>query len=43
MMTLHKEEIAMEDVKKNLGIEIPDDEEITEETIAELTDGRGEE
>lgn len=33
----------MEDIKKTLGIEIPDDEEITEETIAELTDGRGEE
>lgn len=32
----------MEDIKKTLGIEIPDDEEITEETIAELTDGRGE-
>lgn len=33
----------MEDIKKTLGIEIPDDEEITKETIAELTDGRGEE
>lgn len=33
----------MKDIKKTLGIEIPDDEEITEETIAELTDGRGEE
>lgn len=33
----------MEDIKKTLGIEIPDDEEITEETIAELTDERGEE
>lgn len=33
----------MEDIKKTLGIKIPDDEEITEETIAELTDGRGEE
>ncbi len=33
----------MEDIKKTLGVEIPDDEEITEETIAELTDGRGEE
>lgn len=33
----------MEDIKKTLGIEIPADEEITEETIAELTDGRGEE
>ena len=33
----------MEDIKKTLGIEIPDDEEITEATIAELTDGRGEE
>ena len=33
----------MEDIKKTLGIEIPDNEEITEETIAELTDGRGEE
>lgn len=33
----------MEDIKKTLGIEIPDDEEIAEETIAELTDGRGEE
>lgn len=33
----------MEDIKKTLGIEIPDDKEITEETIAELTDGRGEE
>ena len=33
----------MEDIKKSLGVEIPDDEEITEETIAELTDGRGEE
>ena len=32
----------MEDIKKPLGVEIPDDEEITEETIAELTDGRGE-
>ena len=42
-MTLHKEEIAMEDIKKNLGIEIPDDEEITEETIAELSNGRGDE
>ena len=33
----------MEDIKKTLGVEIPDDEEITEETIAELTDGRGDE
>lgn len=33
----------MEDIKKILGVEIPDDEEITEETIAELTEGRGEE
>ena len=33
----------MEDIKKTLGVEIPDDEEITEETIAELSDGRGEE
>lgn len=33
----------MEDIKKTLGVEIPDDEEITEETIAELTEGRGEE
>lgn len=33
----------MEDIKKSLGVEIPDDEEITEETIAELTEGRGEE
>lgn len=33
----------MEDIKKTLGVEIPDDEEITEETIAELTNGRGEE
>lgn len=33
----------MEDIKKTLGVEIPGDEEITEETIAELTDGRGEE
>ena len=33
----------MEDIKKTLGVEIPDDEEITDETIAELTDGRGEE
>lgn len=31
----------MEDIKKTLGVEIPDDEEITEETIAELTNGRG--
>lgn len=33
----------MEDIKKTLGVEIPDDEEITEETIVELTEGRGEE
>lgn len=33
----------MEDVKKILGVEIPAGEEITEETIAELSNGRGEE
>ena len=33
----------MENIKKNLDIEIPDDEEITEETIAELSNGRGDE
>lgn len=33
----------MKDIKKTLGIGIPDNEEITEETIAELSNGRGEE
>ena len=33
----------MEDIKKTLGFDIPADEEITEETIADLTDGRGDE
>ena len=33
----------MEDIKKNLGVEIPDDEEITAETLDELSNGRGDE
>lgn len=33
----------MEDIKKTLGFEIPEGEEVTEETIAELSNGKGEE
>lgn len=33
----------MEDIKKTLGFEISEWEEVTEETIAELSNGKGEE
>ncbi len=33
----------MEDIKKTLGFDVPEGEEITEETINELSNGKGEE